>query len=361
MKTVALFGHRHLQDDLLKAFRAGRLPQVLLLTGSPGVGKQTLGRWIAATLLCQSGAQAAPCGTCQGCRLANDLSHPDFHWFVPILRPKAADQDKQIEEVKETLGEVMAARRENPVYGAPDGLTMHGVASARLLLRTAAMTTVMGGRRVILVGDAERLVPQESSQEAANALLKFLEEPPASTTVILTTTDPTRVLPTIRSRAVPIRLGRLSAEAVEEGLAHFVPALSAADRRARVAAAEGSLGRALDAAANAGALAQADQLLAVCRQGGTARFERVMKQGSFAARGEFSSLLESLSLTLANAARASAGGPGTVSEPLRDVPPDRCLAALERVDAAKESALGNVNPQLILATLTGELSEALWA
>lgn len=361
MKTVELFGHQQVRDDLLTAFRSGRLPQVLLVTGGAGVGKQTLSRWLASVLLCQGGAAAAPCGTCQGCRLTNDLAHPDFHWFVPILRPKAGDPDKQVEEVKEVLGEIMAARRENPVYAPPEGLTMHGVASARLLLKTAALTTVMGGRRVILVGDAERLVPQESSQEAANALLKFLEEPPASTTVILTTTDPGRVLPTIRSRAVPIRLGRLGPDAMEEGLAHYLPSLSATDRRIRAEAAEGSLGRALDASASAGSLAQADQLLAICRQGGPARFERVLKQGSFAARGEFSSLLDSLALTLGAAARASAGGGGSVVEPLRDVAPDRCLAALGSVETARDSALGNVNPHLILATLTGELAEALWA
>ena len=53
------------------------------------------------------------------------------------------------------------------------------MASVRLLHQRAALTSVEGGRRVFIIGDAERLVPQESSQEAANALLKLLEEPPA--------------------------------------------------------------------------------------------------------------------------------------------------------------------------------------
>jgi len=44
---------------------------------------------------------------------------------------------------------------------------------------------VEGGRRVFILGDAERLVPQESSQEAANALLKVLEEPPPGTVFAL--------------------------------------------------------------------------------------------------------------------------------------------------------------------------------
>ena len=59
------------------------------------------------------------------------------------------------------------------------------------------------------MAEADRLVPQESSPEAANALLKLLEEPPADSQFLLTTVDANRLLPTIRSRMVPLRLGRL--------------------------------------------------------------------------------------------------------------------------------------------------------
>src|SRR5690349_11522461 len=119
MKETAVFGHEATRSELARAASAHRLPQVLLVTGDQGVGKQTVGRWIAALLLCKQPADGAPCGACQPCRLVADLTHPDFHWFVPIPRPKAGDPDKQLEEVKETLGEIMAARRETPVYTAP--------------------------------------------------------------------------------------------------------------------------------------------------------------------------------------------------------------------------------------------------
>ncbi len=357
-----IFGREKIQADLAKASRAGQLPQVLLLCGDQGVGRQTFGRWLAALTLCQSAE--APCNSCQSCRLVARLSHPDFHWFVPLPRPKAGDPDKQMDEILEALGELMAARRETQVYAPPDGMAMHGVATARLILKTGTMTTVMGGRRVILIGDAERLVPQEASQEAANALLKFLEEPPASALIILTTTDPNRVLPTIRSRAVPIRLGRLAAASVAAGLAHLAPDLSEPERRRRVAEAEGSIGKALTGAATAKIDDQVDQLLAVAKNGGAARFERVMRQGPWQARGDFTELLDRLGGTLGRAVRATYGGPEApgVPESLRGVAsPTRILVALDKVDAAREAAQGNINPQLILATLTAELAEALWA
>ncbi|MBX3146751.1 MAG: AAA family ATPase [Gemmatimonadales bacterium] len=361
MSDPFIIGHEQARTNLAAAHQAGRLPQVLLVTGERGVGKQTLGRWLAALTLCENAG--APCGTCRGCRLVAGLSHPDFHWFVPIPRPKASDPDKQVEEVRETLGEVMAGRRENSAYLPPDGLAMHGVASARLILRTGTLTTVHGGRRVILIGGAERLVPQEANQEAANALLKFLEEPTAQTIVVLTTTDPSRVLPTIRSRAVPIRLGRLTPDQVEAGLTRLAPTLSAAERRQRAAHADGSIGRALAVEGGAAINDEVEQLLTATRDGGSARFERVLKQGPWAARGDFSLLLDGLTQVLSNAARATAGGPAEpVPAMLRDVRvPGRFLRALDRIEAVREAARVNVNPQLLLATLTAELSDALWA
>ncbi len=361
MKTIPVIGHETVRRDLSRALRSGRLPQVLLVTGDQGVGKQTLGRWLAQAALC-SNPPEAPCGTCQNCRLVAGLTHPDFHWLIPIARPKATEGDKQIEEAADSIATAIAARRANPVYPAATGLENHGVASARLLLKTGSMTTVMGGRRIYLVGEADRLVPQEANPEAANALLKFLEEPPASTTVILTTTDVSRVLPTIRSRAVPIRLGRLSDEQIDAGLVSLAPTIDAAERQRRTLGAEGSLGRALHHKASATTDANVEQLLATIKQGGAGQYERILSQATFAARGDFAELLDGLTATLSSAARADLGGAGrAVPAVLRDVtPPSRFLDALDRVTAAREAAQGNVNPQLVLAAVTAELAEALW-
>src|SRR6185312_2379197 len=95
-------------------------------------------------------------------------------------------------------------------WSTPDGMAIHSMASVRLLQRRAALTSVEGGSRVFIIGDADRLVPQEANPEAANALLKLLEEPPGGALFVLTTLDPRQVLPTIRSRTVPVRLGQLS-------------------------------------------------------------------------------------------------------------------------------------------------------
>ena len=218
MPLPPVYGHEALRGRLAAAIASGRLPQALLLEGPRGVGKQRLGLWIGQTLVCEGErGQGEPCDSCSSCRLVLGLAHPDLHWFFPVeVGKKGGDADKQIDLVEEALGEELARRRAQPLYEPPSGLASHGLAAVRLLLRRLSLTPAMGGRKVFLIGDAERLVPQVGSEQAANALLKALEEPPHDTQFILTAADPDALLPTILSRVVRVRVLRLSDTVVTE-------------------------------------------------------------------------------------------------------------------------------------------------
>lgn len=358
-----LVGHLRARQELAQAVGAGRLPQLLLLTGPEGVGKQRLALWVAQLALCAEPAQE-PCGSCRACRLVTELTHPDLHWVVPVARPKEADPGKQMEALAEAVGQVMTERRANPLYGPIDGMAGHFVATARLLQRHAALTPVEGRRKIFIVGGAERLVPQEASQEAANALLKLFEEPPADTHVFLTAADPGGVLPTIRSRAVPVRLRRLSDEEVRGFLeAHLHPVPRGAELSERVARAAGSIGAALGEDQEGRKARQAaTELLEAVLAGPGPRLERALKQGPWAARGDFTAMLDALSETLGDATRASLGHPAVRPVPdgwLRNRSAEAFVGASERVTAARDAAQGNVNPQLLLAVLGEELAEIL--
>jgi len=212
MPIPPLYGHEGIRNRLAGAIASGRLPQSLLLEGPRGVGKQRLALWLAQALVCEDRGKGKGegCGACQHCKLVLSLSHPDVHWFVPVeLSKKGADADKQVELVAEALGDELAARRERPLYEPPSGLASHNIASVRLLLRRLALTPALARRKVFILGDAERLVPQTGADAAANALLKALEEPPADTVFVLTATEPEALLPTILSRVVRVRVARL--------------------------------------------------------------------------------------------------------------------------------------------------------
>lgn len=346
MPLHPLFGHEGVRNRLAGAVASGRLPQSLLFEGPRGVGKQRLALWLAQLICCERAApeQASePCGQCRPCRLALDLQHPDIHWFVPVeLGKKGADADRQIDLVEEALAQEMAARREQPLYEAPGGLASHAIASVRLLLRRLALTPALGRRKVFIIGDAERLIPQQGADAAANALLKALEEPPADTVFVLTATDPEALLPTIMSRVVRVRIAR-NADSVLTSFAQTLLGLTAkSEITQRLTIAEGCIGKLL---ATEGRTAgsgpgPADRLF---KAHPVERYAFALGQMPFQARGGFTAMLDALASRLR--AEAKQGGET-----------HKLVEAIARVMDARELAQGNVNPQLLAAVLSEDLA-----
>ena len=101
------------------------------------------------------------------------------------------------------------------------------------------MSAADGGRRVVIVDAADEMNPT-----AANGILKELEEPPARTTLLLVCHQPSRLLPTIRSRCRTLRLAKLSPEALGQVLAGIGMATDAPDALGVLA--DGSAGAAVE-------------------------------------------------------------------------------------------------------------------
>ena len=345
MPLPPLYGHEGIRNRLAGAIASGRLPQGLLFEGPQGVGKQRLALWLGQALLCErnrGGAKPEGCGDCRPCRLVLTLSHPDLHWFVPVdLERRAADADKQVELAEEALGEVLAARRERPLYEPPSGMASHGIASVRLLLRKLALTPVMGPRKVFVIGDAERLVAQTGAEAAANALLKALEEPPADSVFVLTTAEPDALLATIRSRVVRVRVARLADSVVTAFAQRELGLVKEPSLSQRVTAAEGCIGRLLaDGGAERGE--GGERFLHAVRSGPVGRLGFALGLQPFQARGAFTAMLDELLARLRSEARAGKDSGKVVS-------------AIARVLDARELAQGNVNPQLVAAVLGEDL------
>jgi hypothetical protein len=181
---------------------------------------------------------------------------------------------------------------------------------------------------------------------------------------LLTTVDPGLMLPTVRSRSVPVRLGRLGDDEVRSFLETHLRPLPAADElRQRVAAAGGSIGKALARGEDAGkAQRAARQLLEAVLAGSGPSLEQALRQPPWSARGEFTAMLDALAETLSEAARGATGNTPRWPVPqglLRHRDPNPLLKAMEHVADAREAAWGNVNPQLLLAVLGQELAEVL--
>ena len=334
-----MYGHEALRRRLATAAKAGRLPQALLLEGPEGVGKQRLALWLAQLLLCERGG-VEPCNDCRGCKMANSLTHPDLHWLVP-LEPskKAADAEKQVEVVASALADEMAVRRDRPLYGPLAGMAVHSVAVVRHMLRHVALTPAMASRKVFIVGDAERLIPQRANPEAANALLKVLEEPPADTILILTASEPDSLLPTILSRVVRVRVHRVPDSVVTAFIHNELP-----ESKMAASEAEGCIGRVF---ARGQAVAPEREVAGAFQtslRSAVDRYAFALRQAPFQARGGFTDMLDGLVDRL----RAEVRRGGDTS---------RLAGAIALVLQAREQAQGNVNPQLLTAVLAGDLAD----
>src|SRR2546422_3162344 len=342
MPLPPLIGHERVKTKLAGAHASGKLPQALLLAGPRGVGKQRLALWLAQLIHCEAPGQE-PCGQCRSCRLVVSLQHPDVHWFVPVELSKrggtaTGDAEKQVDLVADALAEEMAARREQPLYAPIAGLASHPVASVRLLLKRLALPPAMGKRKVFIVGDAERLIPQLGTEVAANALLKALEDPPADSVIIITAADPNALLPTIVSRVVLVRMARIADSEVTAFAQQMLGISSKAELAQRVTAAEGCLGKLFATASLRSGQPggdQADRFL-------DAPWLFALGQVPFQARGGFTDMLDAL----ANRLRSEAKRGGDT---------EKLVEAIALVLDARDLAQGNVNPQLLAAVLAEDL------
>ena len=195
-----LVGQEHVVEVIKNAVAQSTsqsMTHAWVFTGPPGSGRSSAAVAFAQALVCPDNG----CSTCNACRSAANGAHPD----VEIIRTEGLSI--KIDEVRELLARV-------------------------------AWAPSMGGWRVVVMEDADRL-----TESAANALLKAIEEPGNRTVWLLCAPTLHDVLPTIRSRCRHLQLVTPSTSAVAQVLQNrdgISPQM--ADFAARVS--QGHIGRA---------------------------------------------------------------------------------------------------------------------
>jgi len=212
------YGNTPVAEALFAMTRQERIPQTILLSGPEGVGKATLTRRFAGALLGGAG------------KIEQDDLSLAYNADIIAEREKWP-ADKRNEDP------LLFASHPDFVTFPPDGpLRQIGIEQMRLIKERAQFKPLRGKRRVFLIDHIDR-----ANEQAANSLLKTLEEPPEHLILVLTAENPYDLLPTIRSRAVPFHLGRVSIEEMRA----FVSARGLTDPERRIALAAGSPGLAI--------------------------------------------------------------------------------------------------------------------
>ncbi|MGA3065990.1 MAG: DNA polymerase III subunit delta' [Tepidisphaeraceae bacterium] len=214
LKFKDISGQDSAIEDLLRAYRADRLPHGLIFAGPTGVGKQMTATALATLFLCEKPRNDSPCGKCQSCQSMDLSVHPDYHFITKEL----ARQHDKSGTSKATQIAIQVIREELSV--------------------PAGRKPALGRGKVFVIEEAELM-----TAAAQNALLKTLEEPLGRALIMLLTPSPAELLATVRSRCQTIRFLPLDTQWIERQLIDRKIDPSSAKLAADLS--DGSLGTAL--------------------------------------------------------------------------------------------------------------------
>ena len=310
-----LLGNDQLKENLRQARRKGRMSHFYLLSGPRGSGKHRLADLIAAAMLCQE--PEGPCGVCRHCRKMLSGSHPDY---ITIDDP-----------TKKTVPVDLIRQARADIFVRPNE----------------------GDKKIYLFPRA-----QDLGLPGQNALLKVLEEPPAYGVFLLLTDNPEKLLPTVRSRCVELKLRALPDALLERALREEFPDADPDRLHAAILRSGGYLGQARELLSGPGLSENAVQFAAAFAARDVFGLQKLLTPMEKWKRDvlipvlqEWLELLEQALLVRSGlpAVTAPAAAIGTSRSPRELM---RCCAALKK---AMAYAQGNVSCAAVCGWLTWEL------
>ena len=216
-ENTKLFGHDEAEHFLAQSYRSGKGHHAVLIEGPEGIGKATMAFRFANHVLSHPDPLLAPerlADPDAGSIVSRQISSGASHNLLHLTRP-----------VDEKTGKVKSA------------ITVDEVRRAGHFF---SQTSGTGNWRIVIIDPADDL-----NRNAANAILKILEEPPKRALFLVLSHAPGKLLPTIRSRCMPLRLLPLQSDDMERALQHLGLTMSDEKRDKLLDASKGSVSQAL--------------------------------------------------------------------------------------------------------------------
>lgn len=216
-ENTRLFGHQEAEQFLAQSYRSGKGHHAILIEGPEGIGKATLALRFANHVLSHPEPALAPetiADPDPASIVSRQISSGASHNLLHLTRP-----------VDDKTGRVKSA------------ITVDEVRRAGHFF---SQTSGTGNWRIVIIDPADDL-----NRNAANAILKILEEPPKRAMFLVLSHAPGKLLPTIRSRCMPLRLMPLRESDMELALDNLGLSISPEKRNALLEASKGSVAQAL--------------------------------------------------------------------------------------------------------------------
>jgi DNA polymerase-3 subunit delta' len=192
-ENTKLFGHDEPQAFLANAFKSNRIHHAILLEGEEGIGKATLAFRFANHILNHPEGETAP----------EVISDPDIE--SPVYRQIMGGASHNLMHIKCQIDAKTGKQK--------SAITVDDI---RKTGKFFAQTSGSNNWRIAIIDVADDL-----NRSAANAILKILEEPPKRALFLVLSHSPGRLLPTIRSRCLSLRLRPLSDDDLKAALSNL--------------------------------------------------------------------------------------------------------------------------------------------
>jgi DNA polymerase-3 subunit delta' len=210
-----IIGNNSVKKQLIEAVRNNRISHAQLFSGKSGSAKLALALAYAQFLNCENRTTVDSCGICSSCLKFNNLSHPDLHLVIPVLKTK---------EVQKPVSDHFIGKWRdfitNNYYGSLNGwIDSFGTENktgqqgtiykdeANNIHKKLSLKNYEAEYRVVLIW-----MPERMNLEVSNKLLKLFEEPPKGTIFLLITENTNQLLPTIISRLQAIKIADFTSE-----------------------------------------------------------------------------------------------------------------------------------------------------
>ena len=210
MKFADIEGNAPLVEALRSMVDRGRIPHAILFHEDDGGGAIPIILAFLQYLYCTGHSESDSCGTCPSCNKVGKLIHPDIHFVYPVASAGKSSSDSTVSPSLPYIPkwrELVAAdpyfteAQFNEALGMEQKSTVITVAEAASVLSRLSLSAVEGGYRTVVM-----YLPEKMNAPTANKLLKMIEEPPEKTLFLLVTHNPEKVLVTIFSRCLFMRV-----------------------------------------------------------------------------------------------------------------------------------------------------------
>lgn len=218
-----ILGNEHIISHFKKAIENNKISHVYIINGEKGMGKKTMAKAFAMTLLCEEKG-TEPCMKCHSCIQALTDNNPDIITISPD-KPTTLS----IDHIRETL------------------------------INDIDLKPYSYSHKVYIIKNAELM-----NSAAQNAILKTIEEPPEYAVIILLTDNAGSLLQTVLSRCVKLDMQPLKNNIVKK---YLMENMKVVDYEADVAAAfaGGNLGKAIEVSCSQDFAGMSDEVIQLLR------------------------------------------------------------------------------------------------